>query len=266
MKFNIIGNPPYNGKGEKLYLKIMSECTKFSDRAVWIIPTDFVDNPRIKENVNYSHIEILDRTFEEFDRIETVVGDAKFDDAAFFSDVGIFVFGEKKRDLLELRWNKFSDPVKYKKITEIVDAYLIGKPTIATESGKENEWYIQLSEIRGHRRCWDWPTIISAKRYIPIKNVPKSALKCKNQYIGFATTEECRNFIDWCNTDLAMFLNFLYKFNQHTKYDCVPVYDFTKPVDEDWAYGEIGLAEYKDFIKDEMKEYGYKCYKAKRCG
>lgn len=62
-----------------------------------------------------------------------------------------------------------------------------------------------------------------------------------------------------------MFLNYLYKFNQHTKYDCVPVYDFTKPVNEDRVYDEIGLTEYKDFIKDEMKEYGYKCYKAKRC-
>lgn len=262
--FTIIGNPPYNGKGEKLYLKIMSACTNFSDRAVWIIPTDFIDNPRIQENVNYKHIEILNRSFEEFDRIETVVGDAKFEDAAFFSDVGIFVFGGKKQDLLELRWNKFSDPIKYKKITEIVDAYLIGKKTIGTEQGKKNTWYIQLSEIRGHRRAWDWPTIISAKRYTPIKNVPESALKLKNQYIGFSTTQECQNFIDWCNTDLAMFLNFLYKFNQHTKYDCVPVYDFSKPIDENWAFNEIGLSEYKNFIKEEMKDYGYKCYKARR--
>ena len=266
MKYTIIGNPPYNGKGEKLYLKIMSECTKFSDRAVWIIPTDFVDNPRIKENVNYRHIEILDRTFEEFDRIETVVGDAKFDDAAFFSDVGIFVFGTKTTDLLELRWEKFSNPVKYKEIAGIVDAYLVGKPTIGTEQGKENTWYIQLSEIRGHRRAWDWPTLLSKERYTPVQNVSQEALSVRNSYIGFATVQECNNFIAWCNTDLAMFLNFLYKFNQHTKYDCVPVYDFTRPVDEDWAYNEIGLAGYKDFIKDEMKDYGYKCYKAKRRG
>lgn len=49
MQFNIIGNPPYIGKGEKFYLKVMSECEKFSDSAVWIVPTDFVDNPRIKK-------------------------------------------------------------------------------------------------------------------------------------------------------------------------------------------------------------------------
>ena len=91
-KFNIIGNPPYIGKGEKFYLRVMSECEKFADSAVWIVPTDFVDNPRIKENINNKHIAILNERFESFDRIETVIGDAKFDEAAFFSDVGIFVF------------------------------------------------------------------------------------------------------------------------------------------------------------------------------
>ena len=55
-----------------------------------------------------------------------------------------------------------------------------------------------------------------------------------------------------------MFLNYLYKFNQHTKYDCVPVFDFTKPVDENWVIEEIGLYKYKEFIKDEMLPFGYK--------
>ena len=88
--FTIIGNPPYIGKGEKFYLKVMSECEKFADSAVWLVPTDFVDNHRIKENINNKHISILNERFESFSRIETVVGDAKFDDAEFFSDVGIF--------------------------------------------------------------------------------------------------------------------------------------------------------------------------------
>ena len=55
-----------------------------------------------------------------------------------------------------------------------------------------------------------------------------------------------------------MFLNYLYKFNQHTKYDCIAVYDFTKPVDEDRVINEIGLYKYKEFIKEEMKPFGYK--------
>ena len=168
MQFNIIGNPPYIGKGEKFYLKVMSECEKFSDSAVWIVPTDFVDNPRIKENINNKHIEILNERFESFDRIETVIGDAKFDEANFFSDVGIFVFDKKKLDLYDLRYNRFSDPVKYKEITGIVDAYLVGKKTIGTEQGKKNNYYIQLSEIRGHRRCWDCPTLLSKERDIPL--------------------------------------------------------------------------------------------------
>ena len=256
--FTIIGNPPYIGKGEKLYLKVMSECEKLADSAVWLVPTDFVDNHRIKENINNKHIEILNERFESFSRIETVVGDAKFEDTEFFSDVGIFKFGQKKLDLYDLRFNRFSDPEKYKEITKIVDAYLVGKKTIGTEQGKENKYYIQLSEIRGHRRCWDWPTIISDKRTTPVQNISKSLLKIKNQYIGFSTIDECNNFVNWINTDLAMFLNYLYKFNQHTKYDCIPVYDFTKPIDEDTIYKEIGLEYYKDFIITEMKPFGYK--------
>lgn len=257
-KFNIIGNPPYIGKGEKFYLRVMSECEKFADSAVWIVPTDFVDNPRIKENINNKHIAVLNERFESFDRIETVIGDAKFDEAAFFSDVGIFVFNEKKRDLYDLRYNRFSDPEKYKEITKIVDAYLIGKKTIGTEQGKKNKWYIQLSEIRGHRRCWDWPTLVSSARFKPLTSVPPETMRFKNQFIGFSTIIECTNFINWINTDLAMFLNYLYKFNQHTKYDCIPVYDFTKPVDENKIYKEIGLEKYKDFIINEMKPFGYK--------
>ena len=147
--FTIIGNPPYIGKGEKLYLKVMSECEKFADSAVWLVPTDFVDNHRIKENINNKHIEILNERFESFSRIETVVGDAKFEDAEFFSDVGIFKFDQKKLDLYDLRFNRFSDPEKYKEITKIVDAYLVGKKTIGTEQGKKNTWYIQLWLIKG---------------------------------------------------------------------------------------------------------------------
>ena len=175
-KFNIIGNPPYIGKGEKFYLRVMSECEKFADSAVWIVPTDFVDNPRIKENINNKHIAILNERFESFDRIETVIGDAKFDEAAFFSDVGIFVFNDKKRDLYDLRYNRFSDPEKYKEITEIVDAYLVDRKTIGTEQGKKNTWYIQLSEIRGHRRCWDWPTLLSKERYESLSQEEKDKL------------------------------------------------------------------------------------------
>lgn len=258
MKFNIVGNPPYNGKGEKFYLKVMSECEKFAETAVWIVPTDFVDNPRIKENVNYKHVEILDRRFQEFSRIKTVVGDAQFENAEFFSDVGIFVFNEKKQNLLDLRYEKFSDPIKYQQITAIVDNYLKTCKTIGSEQGKVNTYYLQLSEIRGHRRCWDWPTLLSNKRYIPVKNVPTEALKLKNQYIGFATLNECLNFIEYCNMDIAMFLNYLYKFNQHTKYDCIPMFDFTKPIIEDDIYNAMGLVPYKDFIISEMKPYGYK--------
>lgn len=256
--FTIIGNPPYIGKGEKFYLKVMSECEKFTDSAVWLVPTDFVDNHRIKENINNKHISILNERFESFSRIETVVGDAKFDDAEFFSDVGIFKFDKKQLDLYDLRFNRFSDPEKYKEITKIVDAYLVGKKTIGTEQGKKNTWYIQLSDIRGHRRCWDWPTLVSSKRFKPLSKIPEEKLHIKNQYIGFSTLIECTNFIKWINTDLAMFLNYLYKFNQHTKYDCIPVYDFTKPVIEDKIYKEMGLNKYKDFIINEMKPFGYK--------
>ena len=53
------------------------------------------------------------------------------------------------RDLYDLRFNRFSDPEKYKEITKIVDTYLVGKKTIGTEQGKKNTWYIQLSDIRG---------------------------------------------------------------------------------------------------------------------
>lgn len=256
--FTIIGNPPYIGKGEKFYLKVMSECEKFADSAVWLVPTDFVDNHRIKENINNKHISILNERFESFSRIETVVGDAKFEDAEFFSDVGIFKFDQKKLDLYDLRFNRFSDPEKYKEITKIVDAYLVGKKTIGTEQGKKNTWYIQLSDIRGHRRCWDWPTLISSTRFKPLASIPPETMRFKNQFISFSTIIECTNFINWINTDLAMFLNYLYKFNQHTKYDCIPVYDFTKPVDEDEIYKEIGLENYKDFIINEMKPFGYK--------
>lgn len=261
MKFNIISNPPYAGKGEKLYLRVMSACEEFAETAVYIVPTDFVDNPNIKKNVNYKHIEVLDKRFQEFSRIKTVVGDAQFSEAEFFSDVGIFTFNEKKQDLLDLRYERFSDPVKYRQITEIVDSYLKDRKTIGTEQGKKNNYYIQLSEIRGHRRCWDWPTLLSKERYTPLTDVPEPTLRYKNQYIGFATIEECNNFIEYCNTDIAMFLNYLYKFNQHTKYDCIPVYDFTKHVDEDDVYDDIGLTEYKSFIIDEMKEFGYKTRK-----
>lgn len=55
-----------------------------------------------------------------------------------------------------------------------------------------------------------------------------------------------------------MFLNYLYKFNQHTKYDCIPMFDFTQPIIEDDVYKAIGLYQFKQFIIEEMKPYGYK--------
>ena len=168
------------------------------------------------------------------------------------------MFNKKNQDLLDLRYEKFSDPAKYRQITQIVDNYLKNAKTIGTEQGKVNNYYLQLSEIRGHRRCWDWPTLLSKERYTPVQNVPESALKLKNQYIGFATINECNNFIEYCNMDITMFLNYLYKFNQHTKYDCIPMFDFTKPIVEADIYNALGLTNYRNFIIEEMKPYGYK--------
>lgn len=84
-KFDVIvGNPPYEGQGNPLYLKIAEICVKNCEKVIWLCPTQWSNTLKnvkwydyYKENLNCEFF--------------LSVGNP-FDNAALANEVGIYVF------------------------------------------------------------------------------------------------------------------------------------------------------------------------------
>ena len=73
---------------------------------------------------------------------------------------------------------------------------------------------------------------------------------------------ECKNFVQYCNTDLVMFIIYAYKraLSQSSNLQYIPYLPtYTKEWSEEDIANEFGLTkEELDYIHDEMKDFGWK--------
>lgn len=260
-KFDIvIGNPPYEGKGNPLYLRILEKVNEISKKVIWICPSQWVKNYKdSKFLINVKTETCSNLISHDF------VGNP-FENATLANEVGIFVFGEgKKENYNSIRFERFLNPSLAKSIIEKFENFKehINKYDDTDNSKFKNGYYVNASKIRGHfingKPIWDWTTLFGKDQRRNFKFIQSK----EYNHWKFKTIDECKNFISACETDILMFAYYVCKQNVN----CFPGYfvlipwlgDYTHKWTEKEIQDKIGLTnEEVAYIHKEMKNFGWK--------
>lgn len=259
----IIMNPPYGGKGN-LYIKITAEVKKHADEVICLSPVlDYYNDSNRKE------VEAAKENLIPNLRDYKIVSGAGFD-ASFDKDLYILSFGETSTpiDFLNFRFDKFNNKELTKLIYNKFENY--SNKFISLYIGnKFNKFPFNcyVSHIRGHRNqetgrlLPDWTTLFNPSIKYEFDEYKGNAVGVEG--FGFKTTDECNNFVNYCDSDILMFSIYMYKtsFNNGTplykKLPAMPTY--TKAWTDEEIAKELGLTEEEvAYIHEEMKDFGYK--------
>jgi 16S rRNA G966 N2-methylase RsmD len=263
MKFDvIIGNPPY-GKG--LHLKFLELSSNLADKVVFVEPAAWVQSH--KSNKKYR-----DLFAPHLVNVELVNGQLYFPNAEIGADLGIFVLDMNNEkpciDIDSLRYASHTNPGLSKHIhTKLKFDISIANVICIKRTTKK--FVCNISNLRGHvdksskSKNWNFYTIFTTNDLKPSEIEHKKTGSKIPHWVEFDTMLEAKNFIDYCNTDFAMFMLRYEKNNMNItsgELKAIPyMEDYTKP----WT--DERLAEYfkltneeVEYIKEEMKPFGYK--------
>lgn len=261
-KFDVcIGNPPFAGKGNPLYLRILEICNQISKNIVWICPTQWVKN--YKDNAYLNNV----KTNTCKNLIAHYHVSNPFNDAIVANEIGIYVFGDAKQyeDYNEIRWERFNNINLAKSICKKLEDYKDNlKNHVVTDNSEEKiGFWVNNSRIRGNVReskpLWDWTTLFGKDQHSNFK-FDKNP---RWNHWKFNSDIECKNFIDSTETDICMFAYYITKLNNN----CCPEYfelipwfdDYTHKWSEDIIAQELGLTDEEvKYIHEEMKNFGWK--------
>lgn len=289
MKFDIVvGNPPYSGKGDPMYMQIASVIynNNLKDDGVLslIHPTALVEN-KYQENESYKKLKqkyerckILDFYYDP--QLRDMFG------AAIGNGIGIFCYSKSGKYNLfhdELKKKRFLDFEKDKKIIDT----LVGKEKIgnyakhrfigyhgskdelrdkANKNSLDNHCYVVMAYNRGHintdnaGHMWDWTTLQS-EDYLAVQDrLPDIALNA----VEFSNREEAIRFIKWTTTDFMSFIILYYKYfmtNNPALFDYLPA----PPASGDFSDSTICKAfnltlDDMKHIHEKVKNFGWKKY------
>ena len=260
-KFDVIvGNPPYEGQGNPLYLKIAEICVKNCEKVIWLCPTQWTNTLKnvkwydyYKENLNCEFF--------------LSVGNP-FDNAALANEVGIYVFGENKIDLNELVYNKFKNANLVKSIWEKNLNFIKTNKSIwdFNQIDYKKKYYVHNTGIRGNvkdsKPLWDWTTLFGSTAHTDFS---KETVVFDSRQImwNFNTISECENFISCYETDIMMFMLYCVKMNNNNhRGECayMPWFgDYTKKWTENEIAKKLKLTKEEiEYIHQEMANFGWK--------
>lgn len=269
-KFDVIvGNPPYEGQGNPLYLKIAEICVKNCEKVIWLCPTQWTNTLKnvkwydyYKENLNCEFF--------------LSVGNP-FDNAFLANDVGIYVFGENKIDLNELVYNKFKNARLVKSIWEKNLNFIKTNKSIwdFNQIDYKKKYYVHNTGIRGHnndqdngKKKWDWTTLFGTDAHTDFS---KETVVFDSRQImwNFNTKSECENFISCYETDIMMFMLYCVKMNNNNhRGECAYIPwlgDYTKQWTETEIAKKLKLTkEEVEYIHQEMANFGWKAAPKKK--
>ncbi len=261
MKFNVcVGNPPYDGKGNPLYLQILEECNKVCNNVIWLCPAQWVKNYKDSKFLK----RIKTETCKNLISHEHIAN--PFNDAFVANEIGIYHFGtaEKYENYEDIRLERFKNPVLAKSIWKKFENYTDNLEH-HNRIDKGLPYFPHASFIRGHfidGKClWDWTTLFGESQHTDFsKKIGTS--QSPYLYWNFATELECKNFIASTETDICMFAHYICKINQANQgtVKLIPWFsDYTHEWTEEMIASELGLTpEEVNYIHEEMKDFGWK--------
>ena len=262
-KFDVvIGNPPYEGQGNPLYLQILEYCNKISKEIIWLCPSQWV---KAYKDSNYL-LNVKNNTCNNL--IEHQHINNPFSDAGLANEVGIYHFGtsEKYESYEDLFFEKFGNKELTKSIINKFEHYIKIKNNLRNKNNVfNNEKYcVNGARVRGHFGSWDYTTLFGENQRLNFN--------INNKYANhwyFNTIEECKNFVKTCETDICEYAYFICKRSQ----DCNNSYfylipwlgDYTHEWTEEAIAKELNLTQEEvDYIHEEMKNFGWKAAPKKK--
>lgn len=269
MKFDyIIMNPPYDGQ-TNLYGKISLAAKQHANCVICLSPyLNYISNKKSFKDISNK----LEKTLECYELIPFAVFDAAFD-----KELCIFKFGSRNENVKfeDLFWNKFSNIDLAKTIVNKFKNYndYCNCHTVSYDDLDNYKFKCIMAFKRGHfdsqtgNPSWDWTTLFS-KNYQTKFDWPKSDVKTSNcQAICFETEQECKNFCEYCNTDIVMFIIYAYKMSlsQSSNLQYIPfLKSYMNVITEEDLKIEFNLTDEElNYIHNEMKKFGWKTQNCK---
>lgn len=277
----IVGNPPYQGHWDPLYLQITKSVydnNMGNDSVMCMInPTSVIENkfegdPHYEKSFKkYSNICLIDFKYDESIR-------GLFPTAEVGSDFGIFVYGRKGNHNLfddwvcEVMYGK--DYIIKKNIIDKIQKH----PRLDLETGgffylvpysdKEkirkkidevpSGFYCLCSLHRGHNGKWDWTTFNTARNLI----CQTSVIDNQWNIFRFGNKENCISFIKWLNTDIVQFVIEFFKHslkNSKILLEKIPSLPSGFDFSDENIIDEFGFSRNEvEYIHESMKGYGWK--------
>ncbi len=264
-KFDVvIGNPPYEGKGNPLYLQILEKVNTGKNTVVWICPTQWVKNYKdsnfLKNLKKNTCNNLISHTF---------IGNP-FENASLANEVGIFVFGEGNKENYEtIKMERFLNAKLAKSIWDKFNNWNknFGSIDKHNKIDLNKKYYVRAQWIRGNvhesKPCWDWTTLFGTDQRTNFSFKPVETNSSPVSYWNFSSTEECKNFVASTETDILMFAHYISKINNANNnqvLDIIPWFgDYTHEWTEDMIQKELGLTDEEvNYIHEEMKNFGWK--------
>ena len=264
MKFDVcIGNPPFSGKGNPLYLQILEICNIVAKNIVWICPSQWVKNYKDDPYLTKVKTKTCRNLIKHF-HIQN-----PFNDACVANDIGIYVFGiaEKYENYDAIKLEKFTNPKLAKNIWKKFENYT-NRIEQFSRVDYNLPFYVKAQWIRGHyidgKPLWDWTTLFSKEQHIDFeKHNLEAKTTSKPHFWNFATKIECQNFIDSTETDICMFAHYITKINQannNQNIELIPwFFDYTHKWTEEMMAKILNLTDEEViYIHEEMKDFGWK--------
>lgn len=285
MKFDIsIGNPPFGGDGNPLFMKIIRIIYDdyLTDKGIirMVHPTTLVDN-KFALNVysEYAYLKVV--SFDYSKELRDM-----FSGANIGNGIGIFTYGKDGRNSLfddEIRAIRYgSDYYKDKEIIEKIlsncdkDKTIRYNPKYVHISGnketKVNELndtynlFVSFARNRGNidkktgGLKWDWTTLQSDK-YMKVLN--KLDDICQN-VVPVNNKKEGVDYIKWCATDFVNYIVLYFKNNMSNNpalFECIPQPIPSGDFSDESIMKHFGLSkEQMLYIHAKVKNYGWKAH------
>ena len=287
----IVGNPPYQGHWDPLYIQITKSVydNNMDDESIMCLinPTSVVDNMNEKDphykRFCEKYSSLMLSSFEYDESLRNIFGTVDI-----IRGVGIFIFSKKgkygitsdfvknirfggehfeNKNIIEKISKHKSLDLKEMSFMSLADIH--GEERVRKIYNIPSGWHCLLSVHRGHVRDdgnyeWDWPTLFTQENLSPHKEISDGQWNV----FTFSSEDSGKKFIEWLNTDLVLFVVMFFK--KSTKcpkslLKMIPSQPNSMDYSDESLMNEFGLSK-KDmeYIHEKMKEYGWKTKKVGR--